>query len=112
MEVRITPTLPVYHRAETRLYLLKGKLGLNDTVLEPLAVEPSTDLFQWPNLEELYATYQENPSLSTEQTDSDTMTSSSRGSEMSGNGTASRSEGNRLDWTLDPAADRGIAIGG
>ncbi|KAL8981874.1 MAG: hypothetical protein Q9205_003461 [Flavoplaca limonia] len=90
------------------LWGLTGKFGFIDTVLEPLAVEPSTDLFQWPNLEELNATYQENSSLSTEQTNSNTTICPDRGSEVSEDATASWSEGNSIVWALGPAA----AVGG
>ncbi|KAL8865711.1 MAG: hypothetical protein Q9198_009194 [Flavoplaca austrocitrina] len=102
MEVRITPTLPVYYQAEKRLFLLKGKLGLNDTLLERLAVDLSTNILPWPTLAELDINYGENSSLS------NTTICPDRGSEVSEDATASWSEGNSIVWALGPAA----AVGG
>lgn len=84
IEVIFAPILPVYHWAETRLYLIKGKLGLNDVgatagsfeneTLGSIVVESSNGLVPWPSLEELNASYRKNSLLSTEQRDFDTMT--------------------------------------
>ncbi|KAI4275380.1 MAG: hypothetical protein L6R38_005873 [Xanthoria sp. 2 TBL-2021] len=63
-EVNINPILPVYSGAETRLYLLRRKLGLNDITPEPSednvgqtpcesAVESLMDLNGWPSLADL-----------------------------------------------------------
>ncbi|KAL9002765.1 MAG: hypothetical protein Q9180_009948 [Flavoplaca navasiana] len=114
MEVNISTIMLVYDRAETLLYLLKGKVGLNDTVLEPLAIESSTesstDLLPWPTLAELNATYRENSPPSAEQTDSDTTTCSDRASNTTEDATANWTEGNSTDWAVDPAAADGGPI--
>ncbi|KAI4223369.1 MAG: hypothetical protein LQ349_007442 [Xanthoria aureola] len=125
-EVNINPILSVYGRAETRLYLLKGKLGLNGPTAEPSeddvaqqtpcesAVESPSDRRPRPSLAELHSCWDSKPtetpsygedSLSAiacgtehKQQDFKTTTSSDRGSDVSGDDTTSWGGGNDGRW--------------
>ncbi|KAI4111646.1 MAG: hypothetical protein LQ339_000517 [Xanthoria mediterranea] len=93
-EVNINPILSVYGRAETRLYLLKGKLGLNG----PTAGPSEDDVAQYASA---IACGPEQ-----EQDDFETTTSSNRGSDVSENYTASWGGGNEIDTAVPSAVGR------
>ena len=93
-EVNINPILSVYGRAETRLYLLKGKLGLNGPTLGPSEDDVAQET---PRESAVYR--RQFPSESAcganqKQWDFETTTSSNRGTDMSGDDTTSWGGGN------------------
>lgn len=126
MEVNINPILPVYGRAETRLYLLKGKLGLNDTTLETFednvgqtpcesAVELPIDLHPWPSLADLDSFWYSKPTETpSDAENSSPSTNSTNSNDNNGEqfpfATAYGAEQEQEDFDTTTGSDRGSHV--